>query len=137
MSKVFSNIIKLINENEKSSNIETLIKTLNEHEVNKTFNFCNDRSTTLLIWATMVNNNNIVELLLNMENINVNFKNDRGYTALIWASMKGINKEIVELLLSRSDIDVNIKIMNRGTALNIASLNNHEEIVKMLLRKKT
>ena len=51
--------------------------------------------------------------------------------ALIIASHEG-NAEVVKVLLAAKDIDVN-KGMHRRTALDIATENNHTEIIQLLI----
>ena len=87
---------------------------------------------TALIWTTMLNNKDIVEVLI-QNNANIGEKNKYGNTALMIAAYDNY-LEIVDLLI-KDGREVGIHNKNTGkTALIIAAEAGHDKIVICLLK---
>ena len=105
-------------------------------------NLPNDFTRNSLLIATRKNQLNVVELLLE-KNVNINFNDANGCNALHIACTQGFT-ETVEILLNhwatkkRRDhegiFDIDVMDNLSLTSLMKASINNHLEIVKLLLQ---
>lgn len=91
----------------------------------------NEREQTLLIYATIFEQTEVIEYLLNNQ-VNVNAQDDSGKTALHYASEKGF-QDIILLLVSDENINVNIQDRNGNTPLHLSSGRAHEHCVKALI----
>ena len=61
----------------------------------------------------------------------MNLQNDKGQTAL-WVACERGNSAVVRTLLRDHRVDVHFKTNTGSTALNVASLNGHDEVVRLL-----
>lgn len=98
--------------------------------LNFNINVQNIFGNTPLIYSSMRNRIDIVELLL-QRGADVNLQDNFGYTSLIWASYYG-SIEIVKLLLHYK-AKINLVTDKGNTALMYASLQGYKEIVEILL----
>lgn len=105
------------------------ILTKNAYIVNKDVR--NPKDQTLLTYATIYEQTEIVEYLLSQK-VNVNCTDCNGKTALHYASSKGY-QDLLLLLVTDADIDVNIQDKNGNTALHMAATYGHESCVKALI----
>lgn len=84
---------------------------------------------TLLMWATIGGNKEIVNFLIENE-ADINIKNKDGMTALMWASIRG-HYNIVKFLIENK-AHINIKNKDGMTALIYAKNKKHNDIVMLL-----
>lgn len=101
---------------------------LNIHEAD-------DCGNTVLMFATMNNNKELVNCLL-QEGVDVNLTNRYGQNALLFA-VANKNQEIVEILCAHDKTNTNIKHLHNGrmNALMIAAKNGCAALVKYFLTK--
>lgn len=132
-----SNNIKQLNEKLKNMldfdniNLRKCYKiTLAKSDIN----IQNKFGDTLLIWAAINNNVDIIRLLLKNKHININIKNEDGDTALTWAVFNNDIK-ISKLLIARKDIDINLQDSDGNTALILATINNNAKIINLIFGK--
>ncbi|KAG4304293.1 hypothetical protein PORY_002268 [Pneumocystis oryctolagi] len=89
---------------------------------------------TVLHWACVGSQVDIVFWLLERPNINVNIKDGGGWTALHISASIG-NEEIVSKLLSLKSCEISAKNNGGQTALHYAVSKNHLKIAKKILEK--
>ena len=88
--------------------------------------------STPLFVACQQGHSECVRLLLARKEIDVNYPTIELITPLFSASSKGRSTEVVRLLIQHADIDLNQTDGWGTTALDVAKLQNHYEIVRLL-----
>ena len=73
------------------------------------------RNDTCLMWATFLNHDRVVELLLSTQGIQVNAKNEHGWTAIMWA-ISGRHTQAVLQMAAVPDVCLDVKD-NQGRSL--------------------
>ncbi|KAL3274237.1 hypothetical protein HHI36_015648 [Cryptolaemus montrouzieri] len=91
----------------------------------------NERDQSLLIYATIYEQTEIVEYLLNND-VNVNCQDCLGKSALHYACEKGY-QDIILLLVSNEIVDVNIQDNHGESPLHVATSRCHDNCVKALI----
>lgn len=92
-----------------------------------------EEKNTLLLWAAMMNNTNLIRYLVK-RGAYVQASNNEGFTALHWAALHN-NSTAVKLLLSQG-ANVNAKDNNNATPLHWASQHNAFAVIRHLIRKQ-
>jgi ankyrin repeat domain-containing protein 50 len=97
-------------------------------------NMKGQKGRTVLIWAIIHGQTDIVRLLVSLEQTNLAVRDEEGLTPLSHAAQQG-SEEIIRVLLGKPGIDVDAKDDAGMTALGHAAIKGHLGAVELLLNE--